>query len=269
MSRGLPALFAALTWLSPAAAGGQEETERSPEELAKEFAQEGVALFADDRWDEAVEIFREAEKILQEAGLPVPPLVFLAIARCYDQLGQISAATAYYTRFLSAADENDERMEDGIRRAVEAKKRLYSQLDNTALRFAVEPDGVQVRIDRRAVGTTPLEPVKVTPGPHQVTFWAKGYEPASVDVDVAAGAMVPVVVSLVPRAGRAGTTRPVVPSLGQPAPYGPPRRGRTLLHWGVGGAAVAVAAGTAAALLLWPREVLPDRHAVRLTVRSR
>ena len=85
-----------------------------------------------------------------------------------------------------------------VRRADEAIARIDAQLDRTQLTFDIEPPGAEVRVDRREMGQAPIDNLKVTPGPHQITVWAEGYEGADVSVDVRPGAEVPVGVSLAP-----------------------------------------------------------------------
>ena len=233
-----------------------------PADVARRHAEEGVRLFKQDEYGPAVEHLLEAEKALVQADLEVPPLIFAAIARCYDQLGQIVPAMGYYTRFLSVANRNDRALAETVQRAVQSKKRPQSQLDNTALRFEVTPDGAEVRLDRRTVGRTPLDVLKVNPGPHQVTFWAEGYEPNSVDVDVAAGATVPVVVALVRKRKAAPKPAPA------PPPKTPTAGPSRWMWWAGGGAAALVIAATVTAVLLWPEDQ-PDTHAVRVSVQGR
>jgi len=239
------------------------EPAADPADVAREHAQKGVALYRQDNYGDAVGHLVAAEKVLVVANLEVPALIYAAMARCYDQLGQATAAMRYYTRFLSVVDAADESLAETVRRAHQAKKRLQTLLDNTALRFEVDPDGAEVRIDRRSAGVTPLDPVKVPPGPHQVTFWARGYEPNSVDVDVAAGATVPVVVTLTRK------QKPVQPTPApQPPPPPPPPAGVSWVWWAGGGAAAVAVVATVTAVLLWPEEA-PDTHGVGVTVKGR
>ena len=62
----------ALTLAASLAVAEEEQDEASEslgptsEDLAREWVREGVELFGQDRWGEAVEVFREAEKALRE-----------------------------------------------------------------------------------------------------------------------------------------------------------------------------------------------------------
>ena len=130
--------------------------------------------------------------------MAVPAALYRSMARCYDQLGRITPALSYYRRFLALANRRDPYQRRAMGEVKQAASRLQTLFDRTGLRLEVRPDGTEVRIDRREMGRTPLEIVHVTPGAHQVTFWAEGYRPASINVEVAAGSVVPVVVELRP-----------------------------------------------------------------------
>ena len=155
----------------------------------------------------------------------------------------------YYAKYLGLVDAGRPGAASAVRQARDALTRLRSRLDQTALRFEVSPEETEVRLDRRELGRAPAEPVAVSPGPHQVTLWAEGYEPQSLDVEVAAGTTVPVVATLV---------RPPPPAPVQPA-AGPETSADSTAWWLAGGAAL-LAAGTAAAVLLLAAEPEPDRY---------
>jgi hypothetical protein len=66
--------------------------------------------------------------------------------------------------------------------------RVVARLEAEAPRLRVESDvpGAQVFLDRKAVGTAPLE-IEVTPGPHRLNVSAEGYEMFAEDLDLASG----------------------------------------------------------------------------------
>ena len=170
------------------------------------LAKAGAAAFtAAQDYETAARYFKRAEEAYQAGGLDVPSPLYRALARAYDQMGQIAPAYGAYARFLGRARVELEEaeahggnpdLEKAMRDAEDARTRLKQRLDETALQFQVQPDGTEIKVDRGFIGTSPIEPYPVSPGPHQITFWAPGYEPMSVDADVKAGAVVPVVVSL-------------------------------------------------------------------------
>ena len=77
-------------------------------------------------------------------------------------------------------------------------ERLEGVLERTALKLLVEPSGAEVRLDGRSLGVVPAEPVKVSPGKHQVSVSAPGYETVSFELEAAGGAVIPLVVHLAP-----------------------------------------------------------------------
>ncbi len=199
MARRIPAAaIACALLLGVCGVARAEITEEQREALraAKEHVPEGQAMFKDGEYEAALKHFREAERILEEAELDIPPSLERILGRCYDQLGQVVPALRYLNRFLTAADSDDPETADAVRRAEQAVARLQGQLTRTKLSFDVQPAGTQVRIGARSLGETPLEPVQVSPGPQQVTLWKDGFEPHSVDVQVVAGTTVPIVVRL-------------------------------------------------------------------------
>jgi hypothetical protein len=159
---------------------------------------QGQQSFRAGDYEAAVKSFRGAESVLDSGRLVVPPVLYRSMARCYDQMGQIVAARALYKRFLSGADPGSRALKKAIKQAKEADERLSRVLEGTRLTFDVSPDGTEVHIDRRDMGVTPLEPVRVSPGPHAVTLWAEGHEPVTITVDVAPGATIPIIMSLLP-----------------------------------------------------------------------
>ncbi|MBM4321849.1 MAG: PEGA domain-containing protein [Deltaproteobacteria bacterium] len=160
---------------SPALAeeGQQEAATQEAQDRAKGVAQQyiklGEDLFRQRNHAEAVESFLRAESTLEKAELDVPVVLYRSIARCYDQLGQILAALANYKKFLALSQPTSDQLVRAIREAKDAEARLQRLLDRTSIQLEVKPDGAEVRIDQQVVGRTPLKPLKVAPGPHQVT----------------------------------------------------------------------------------------------------
>lgn len=222
---------------------------------AAPLAKEGVKLFKGHDYEQALEKLRAAEAVYERAEMEVPITLLHALGRSYDQMGQIVAALRYHKKFLGRVDRADERLADATKRAEQAVERLETQLARTMLTFEIEPDGAEVRVDRRAVGKAPLDPVQVNPGPHQVTLWAEGHEPASVNVEVAAGASVPVVLKLVPEAKEPEVI--VVAAEDSPMTW-----------WLLGGGVAAAAVAGTIALLLLSEDDPPPEHKVRLSMQG-
>jgi len=233
----------------PARAAGPAASARS---LARDKTTEGDDLLRAGRYADAGRRFLAAEEALLTAEVEVPPDLYRLLARCYDLQGQPAAAMRYYARYLGLVDASSKDAREHVKLAREALVRLRARLEQTSLRFDVSPDGTEVRVDRRVIGTTPLDPLTVTPGPHQVTLWAEGHQPASLDLEVAAGTSVPVVVTLVPEAP---------PGPGTAAAEPQESSGGALLWW-VGAGAAVLAAGTVVGVVLLMQEPEPDTYGV-------
>lgn len=163
---------------------------------AKRHVPEGQERFKAGDYEEALASFRQAEKALEAADVQAPPTLDRILGRCYDQLGQVVPALRHFKRFLNNAETDDPELADAVRRAEQAVDRLEGHLERTTMSFDVLPDGTEVRLGSRTLGVTPLAPMKVAPGPQQITLWKEGYEPHSVDVQVVAGTSAPIVVRM-------------------------------------------------------------------------
>lgn len=242
------------TWalaLVPAQAGGRRghSAAEAAFDAAAPWVQEGQALFKAKDYEGALAKFRQAEATLEEAEVTEATLYF-AIGRAYDQLGQIVAAGRYFRRFVGQANRKVRGVSKMLRRADQAIARIDAQLDRTQLTFEIEPPGAEVRVDRRELGEAPIDDLKVTPGPHQITVWAEGYEGADVSVDVRPGAEVPVVVSLAP--------------LRQASDDGP---SDAALGWMIGGVSALVVSGVVALVVL-TRDEPAKEYRLRTTMQG-
>jgi tetratricopeptide (TPR) repeat protein len=211
---------------------------RSAKARADSAKSDGVAALADKDYEEALSSFRRAEDILDEAGA-VDAEVHWHLARTYDQFAQVVPALRYFKKYLGGATARNRTGRVRMADAERAIERLQLQLDRTSLSLDVEPDGVEVRVDRRDVGVTPLEPVNVSPGAHQVTFWKEGFDPLSVDVEANAGGTTPLVARLSPTVAEVVTPPPKDEAV--------PGRLAIWAGFGVGGVALAGAFGAWAA----------------------
>ncbi len=97
------------------------------------------------------------------------PRLLYMIGRCHQELGQWSLALARFEAFLSAEESREARV-----KAEEAIREIQARLDKAELVFDVEPAGAEVLVDDEVVGTVPLEPYVVKPGPHRVRVRAPG-----------------------------------------------------------------------------------------------
>ena len=174
--------------------------------VAQKYIELGQDLFRLESYREAADNFLRAERTLEEGGRAVPAPLFRALARCHDQMGEADKAIAYYDKFLELATAKKRpkaKLKRAIKEARDSVGRLKGMLARTALDLKVTPAGVKVRIDGEGVGETPLEPVKTSPGLRRIVLSKEGYRTVKLEVEVVAGAKVPVVASLTREGGEA------------------------------------------------------------------
>jgi tetratricopeptide (TPR) repeat protein len=133
------ALALALLLPTTASARAEEQAPR-PEVRAQalEKAQEGLAHYRAERWREACDSFREAERLF------AAPSVMIYLARCQGKLGNTAEARRLYERILAAPPAKD-----APAPYVEAYRDAEREL--AALPAAVEPP-------RQAVAAPPPSP---------------------------------------------------------------------------------------------------------------
>ena len=168
----------------------------SDAEEAQDDIRRAQRAFRAAEYADALEAFSAAKDTLEGSDLEVPEVIYRSIARCYDQIGDVQGALAYYKRFLALVDPEQEAFADAVRQSKQAVERLASMIERTAIELRVQPDGAMIRIDGRKVGVAPMEPVKVSPGTHQLVVGADGHDSTTLELNVAPGATIPVVVYL-------------------------------------------------------------------------
>lgn len=193
------------------AKGGQAKVSKADKKRRKKvvkvvqkYVELGESLFHAGDHAEAAKVFGKAEQALAEAGLAVPAGLHRSVARCHDQAGQVTLAVAAYTRFLEAVDRDDEKMARRIKEAEDDLGRLQGVVGRTALTFDVRPAGAAITVDGEQVELGDDGKLPVAPGAHKVKVTARGHKPVDLEIEVSAGAAVPVVARLTP-------TSPVAP----------------------------------------------------------
>jgi len=209
-------------------------------QAAQGHVREAERLFRLGSYGPAREHFGAALEALQRVDIRAPAALYRSVARCHDQLGEVEAALANYRRFLASARPTSPNMEEAIRRATDAEGRLQRLLDRTALRFDITPREATVRLDGRILEPATLaEPVRVAPGQHKVEVEAPKHLAQTVTLGVEAGALAPLVVTLLPAPLEPAPLAP--PAVGSDPAIRPPRSSGA--RWGaIGGGGLAVAA---------------------------
>ncbi len=167
------------------------QTPRTAEERAADLASQGVALFQDGRYRDALMRFLDS---YAHAKIPV---VIWNIGRCYEELGDLGSALRYFEEFEPLAPDDD------------ARRRARARIEQVRLRIAesgapaaaetalvVSAEGLDVRearivVDGREVHAGPLPAkVPIEPGSHEVVVsGGEGVEAVSRTIEVAAGGL--------------------------------------------------------------------------------
>ena len=171
--------------------------------VVQKYVELGESLFHAGDFGEAASTFRKAVDALDQAGMDVPAGLHRSIARCHDQAGEVPEAVAAYERFLDLAEPGKGGMARRIKEAEDALRRLEQTLKRTALRFDIRPADARVTLDGEDIGPAPEEALPVAPGEHTVVVSAPGHEPITLELEVGAGANVPVVAQLTRSSGGA------------------------------------------------------------------
>lgn len=135
---------------------------------------EAVKFYKAGQYEEAVERFKEANKLVPN------PVTLFNIAKCYEKLDRMDMAYEYYVKYVETGDKT--RLKD----ADEAIERIEST--KVLLKVKTKPGGASVYVDgkREPVGTTPLAE-EISPGEHTVIIRKDGYKDIEEIVDIAYG----------------------------------------------------------------------------------
>lgn len=195
-SLGRRALMLALSliWvLGPGLAFAQSEEEIAG---ARSAATEGVKAFREQRYNEALDLFRRAESVVHA------PTHLLYMARAHRNLGQLVAARELYNKVVR------EKLGSGASQAfLDAQKQAgmeIREVEPLLAKLTVRvklPGGGQpvVKMDEKEVASALVGvPMPVDPGTHRVEVAAEGYLPKATDIELEEGASESISVSLEP-----------------------------------------------------------------------
>ncbi|NMC70018.1 MAG: PEGA domain-containing protein [Myxococcales bacterium] len=137
----------------------------------------------------ALEAFRAARAVSDR------PVLLFNIGMCHRELDDWAAAVEAFDQYLAAG--RDTEPEDRLAEAARQRSEMAEQLGE--LDVAPMAGGVELTVDGRAAGTTPLErPLRLRAGTHRVTARRAGYADAHAEVEIVAGTRTAVQLTLVP-----------------------------------------------------------------------
>lgn len=181
-------LFASLLLVLPGVAGARKPHHKAAATAAsaankdpgvadaKHHFDQGVALFNDGDFNGALAEFEASYK------LHAAPGVLYNIGLTHKALFHYDEALGFLHRYLV---ENLKLPKP--RRAEVAQQIREMEALLAALNFAVTPDGAEVRMDGRVLGTAPLKPYGVAAGSHTFDISAEGCTPQKKTLIVVAG----------------------------------------------------------------------------------
>lgn len=164
-------LFATLLWLAPMAAAA--EPTAADRAAARVLADKGADFFDASKYPEAIEAFREAEKLLHA------PTHLLYIARAYEKLGKLVEAHRAYDGiladpFITPTSPSPFRSAKDLAQAEDAK---IIERTPTVRLLVTGPDTdlVQVMMDGKPIEREAwAAPIPLNPGAHQIEARGRG-----------------------------------------------------------------------------------------------
>jgi tetratricopeptide (TPR) repeat protein len=157
-------LLATLVW--PAAASAEPAAQGAADPLARTRFEQGVAAFDDGRFREAVELFKEADRLAPS------PLHSFNVAKVYERMGDDRNALARYREYLRRLPTAENAAE--VRRRVADLERSLKELGVQQLSVLTTPPGATVLIDDVARGASPWTG-ELPPGRHLLALRLSGY----------------------------------------------------------------------------------------------
>ena len=222
----------------------RSETQPENTERAAEFHRRGVVLFEDEDWEAAVVAFSRAYELA-----PHPDVLFnIGIAQIeqHDYVG----ARETLRQFLE--DSGPDRRDERATQAREELELLAGRIGTLVVHSNHED--VEIRVDTKSIGRTPVEPYDVNAGRHLVIAYVQGRSIRSERIEVGGGDEVVVEITLEEADITPETTRtPVVQDIAS----GPEVPWWAWITTGVLG----IAAGTMAILALTSSSSLDDELA--------
>jgi len=210
---------------------------------AKKSFEKGVELYNAQDYQGALAEFLAAYEIKPHHS------VLYNIAQCYQMIDSGAKALHYYELYL---EEGADYITETRRQKVEAEiEKLRGQL--TPLSLSVEPDGAEVLIDGKTVGSSPVEKQYVDPGEHTLIVQKDGHETWKKSFVAKRGVPLSLEVTLAVKAkpvepgGDAGK-KPVEPEHGEEGPVEKPAKakGKVPVAAPASTGALALASGVAA-----------------------
>jgi tetratricopeptide (TPR) repeat protein len=144
---------------------------------ANDLFQKGAAAYREGRYEEAIELFRQAYRLH-----PYAELVYNT-GQAHEKLGNIAQALESFREYLRLSPNASDRAT--VEKRIQALEARQAEKALADVDISSTPSAAEVRIDGRRVGQTPWTG-KLEPGAHSITLTLPGYEPLSRQLTVEA-----------------------------------------------------------------------------------
>jgi hypothetical protein len=140
-----------------------------------EMVEKAKKYFDGKEYEKAIEILKKAYD-----QKPAPRILY-NIARAYEELGDLKNAILYFDFFAAKAEKEAEK-NSALYKIQELREKLRGTLVLDA-----EAEGAEVYIDGKIIGKTPVNPVKLDPGTHEIVLVHPEYEKQAFQMQILEG----------------------------------------------------------------------------------
>jgi tetratricopeptide (TPR) repeat protein len=172
---------------------------------AKSKYEQGVELYSNERYADAVVLFLEADALSPSAALS------FNIARAYEKLADDAATLRWYRNYLRLNPEAPNGAE--VRQSIQLLSLALARKGLVQLTVLSTPTGATLAIDGQALGVTPLT-IELKPGAHHALVTLRGFADAQRDFALSSSVALDLPFELKP----ADPTAPALLSAGPGAP---------------------------------------------------
>jgi hypothetical protein len=211
------ALFTVAAWLligavPPAVAQTEPDANADQAKQAAAKYKDGLKFFEDQKFTEALALFREAFAVTKS------PNAQLMVGLCLKQLGQPVEAYRELTQVIQEATaRNEAKYQKSLETAQTEIAGLEGQVGKLTITLPEQPPGLALKLDGETLSVEALAaPVVVKPGEHEIVATADGRAPFTRKLQVDGGATQSVEVKL------AEAPSAVAPPPAAPPPPPPP-----------------------------------------------
>lgn len=147
----------------------------------------GVVAYEEGRFRDAVELFREADRLAPSARLS------FNVAKVYERMGDNRSALAAYREYLRRLPAAENREDVSLR--IRELESSLAELGLQQLSVLSVPEGATVLIDEVSRGVTPWTG-ELAPGPHRLALRLQGYREQKLNVELPVSHAIDVAVQL-------------------------------------------------------------------------